>query len=325
VSAINAVVGDLLRGSDSDLAITMSFRRAGNDLRPTPAALRRAFPDAGRSVVVFLHGLSANEEWWLRGSGRRKGIESLPFGARLQADLGITPVYVRYNTGLHVSENGVELDRLLEQLVAHWPVPLQDLVLIGHSMGGLAARSAYHAARSAQPEHRWHRRLRHVVTLGTPHTGAPLEKAVRAASWALRRVPESAPWAEILDHRSAGIRDLRHGYLLEDEWRGEDSDRLFDDRRTDVPLLEGCAHTFITATVTRDPDNPIGWIAGDLLVRTDSAGGRHRTRSIPLPPESIVHLGPLTHFDLLDNPEVYARVQAALKNADAAQGKALGR
>lgn len=312
VSAINALVGDVLEERGSDLAIEMSLRKAARDIPVTRAALRRAFPQATGRVAVFLHGLAENEEWWLRGSARRRGVESRSFGARLRADLGITPIDIRYNTGLHVSENGRMLDDLLEQLTLHWPVEVADLALVGHSMGGLVARSAYHAARRAQPRRTWHRRLGNVVTLGSPHTGAPVEKALHAAAWALRRVPEAAPLGEVLDIRSAGIRDLRHGYLLADEWSTEDPARLIDDRRIAVPLLKGCTHTFITATITRDPKHPLGWIAGDLLVRSDSAAGRHRKTSIPVPVESVVHLGPLTHFDLLDHPVVYTHVRAAL-------------
>src|SRR5207237_64955 len=152
-----------------------------------------------------------------RGSSRHDGGDALPFGARLRTDLGITPVDVRYNTGLHVSENGSRLDLLLEQLITAWPVELRELSLIGHSMGGLVARSAYTAATAAKPGRRWPALTTRVVTLGTPHTGAPLEKAARLASWALQKVPEAEPLADILDTRSSGIRDLRHGYLLGDE------------------------------------------------------------------------------------------------------------
>ena len=312
LSVLNALIGDLLEEHGSDLAIEMSVRHAGHDVATSVEELRAAYPDATGKVAVFLHGLAENEESWLRGSSRHDGGDALPFGARLHADLGITPVDVRYNTGLHVSENGSKLDLLLEQLIAAWPVELRELSLIGHSMGGLVARSAYAAATAAKPGRRWPALTTRVVTLGTPHTGAPLEKAARLASWALQKVPEAEPLADILDTRSSGIRDLRHGYLLGDEWRAEDPKRLFDDRRSAVPLLHGCTHVFITASVTRDPSNPLGWIAGDLLVRTDSASGRHRTRAIPVPPELIVHVGSLTHFDLLDHPLVYERLRAAL-------------
>jgi pimeloyl-ACP methyl ester carboxylesterase len=290
VSAVNGFIGDRLDELDSDLAVPMSVRRRGADVGCDAAALRGAFPRATPRVAVFLHGLAETEEWWRRGTAASRGGDRRPFGVRLRRDLGLTPVDVRYNTGLRVEDNGARLGALLESLVEHWPVPVRELVVVGHSMGGLVARSACHQA--GELGQAWAGRLRHIVTLGTPHHGAPLEKAVHAAAWLLRAVPEARPLAEILDLRSAGIRDLRLGIPM--------------------PLHGGCGHTFITATVTRDPDHPLGWLVGDLLVRTESAAGRCRERTIPVPPDAVVHVGGLTHFDLLDHPLVYERLREAL-------------
>lgn len=295
VGAVNALLGDRLDARGSDLAIAMSVRAGGRDLPCARGELEKAFPAAGARIAVFLHGLGENEELW---------------SPALAGEPGLTRLFVRYNSGLHVSDNGRRLAALLEALLAAWPVAGADLVLVGHSMGGLVARSACHAGTLAG--HTWPARVRHLITLGTPHTGAPLEKAVHALAWALGKLPETRPLAAILDQRSAGIRDLRFGYLLDDEWAAERGDRLFDDRRLEVPLLPGCRYTFVTATLTRDPDHLVGRLAGDLLVRTASAGGRHRARSIPVPPDAVVHLGPLTHFDLLHHPLVDARLRSLL-------------
>ena len=310
IAALNALTGDRLAQQGSDLAIGMAVRRAGHDLPLTPAALRRAFPRATGEVVVFLHGLAETEEWWLRSREA-----SRPFGARLRDDQGLTPVYLRYNTGLHVSENGATLDALLERLTGAWPVPIDRLVLVGHSMGGLVIRSACHAATEHQ--HTWQTRVRNVVTLGTPHHGAPLAKAVHVAAWALRAIPEGHALAGILDMRSAGIRDLRFGALHPDDWRDDDPYALGADTRRTIPLLDDCRHTFITATVTRDPQHPLGWLAGDLLVRTESARGRCRERTIPVDDDCVVHVGSLTHFDLLDHPLVYDALRSALRQPSA--------
>ncbi len=58
----------------------------------------------------------------------------------------MTPVYLRYNTGLPVGRNGADLAWLLDDLVAAWPVPVRSIALVGHSMGGLVVRAAFHAA-----------------------------------------------------------------------------------------------------------------------------------------------------------------------------------
>jgi pimeloyl-ACP methyl ester carboxylesterase len=310
MSAVNGLIGDRLEERRSDLAIPMSVRWRGGDVPCTAGALGRAHPRPTGRIAVFLHGLIETEEWWQRGRARRTGPERRPFGLRLRRELGITPVQIRYNTGARVSQNGRRLASLLDSLVEAWPAEVEEVALVGHSMGGLVARSACHAGDSAG--HAWPRRVRHLVTLGTPHTGAPLEKVVHAAAWALRAVPEARPLADVLELRSAGIRDLRFGYLRDEDWLDEDPAALLADRSGPVALLDGCTHTFITATVTRDAEHPLGWLVGDLLVRTDSAAGRHRTRAIPLPPECVIHIGGLTHFDLLDHPLVYDQLYGVL-------------
>ena len=40
----------------------------------------------------------------------------------------------------------------------------------------------------------WVPHVRHVVSLGTPHMGAPLEQAAHVASAALRALPETRPF-----------------------------------------------------------------------------------------------------------------------------------
>jgi len=95
-------------------------------------------------------------------------------GAALARDLGYTPLYLHYNTGLHISTNGRAFADLLQMLVAEWPAPLEELVIIGHSMGGLVSRSAcYYGAFNG---HDWLRHLRKLIFLGTPHHGTPMER-----------------------------------------------------------------------------------------------------------------------------------------------------
>src|SRR5262249_52161113 len=147
-----------------------------------------------------------------------------PYGARLRSDLGFTAVDIRYNTGRHVSENGRSLAGKLEALVAAWPVEVEQLALVGHSMGGLVARSACHLA--AERGDVWVGRVRHVVSLGTLHMGVPLEEAVHVVAHGLSAVPETRTFGAFLRRRSAGIRDLRRGSLVDEDWRDCDPDAL---------------------------------------------------------------------------------------------------
>ena len=230
------------------------------------------------------------------------------YGSRLERELGITPVYLRYNTGLHISENGRRLSELLEHLTDAWPVHVADLTLIGHSMGGLVARSACHAATVL--DHGWTDHVRATIGLGTPHHGAPLEKAVNFAGWALRKLPETAPVATVLELRSEGIRDLRFGSLTDEDWDGHDPHALLDDCRSEVPLMVGARHHVVAATLTRDPRHPFGRLAGDILVREDSACGRHsKGRSIAFDAEYLSVVGGTSHLALLNHPAVYDLVR----------------
>ena len=119
-------------------------------------------------------------------------------------------------------------------------------MLIGHSMGGLVARSACHAGGD------WTGRVTHVVSLGSPHRRAPLESAVHYAAAALGAVPETRPFSRFLRRRSAGIRDMRRGSLVDEDWQGRDPEALRAAACREVPLLDGATHCFVAATVTRD-------------------------------------------------------------------------
>ena len=282
----------------------MSVREANSDVSLTPEGLRAAFPDAARDVAVFVHGLCETDASWRLGAARHYGDPHSTHGSRLHAATGLTPVYVRYNTGLHISDNGEHLDELLTQLVSHWPVPVTRLTLIGHSMGGLVIRSATH--RDCMAGRRWTPVVTRVVYLGSPHLGAPLEVGAAAAARALRRLPETEPLARALASRSVGIKDLRFGDVLADDWAPyDDLDAARAEPAQCAPLLESAEHFYIGATLTRRSDTVAARIIGDVLVPFHSASGTGRTRRLGLQVDHGQHLAGLHHFDLLNHPRVY--------------------
>src|SRR5271166_6182262 len=212
LAALHAVAGDRLGPDLAPLAIKMAVRAAGRDLELTAGELAAAFPAATRRLVVFVHGLAETENSWQRGDR-----QSEPYGLRLRAELGYTPVYVRYNTGRHISENGADLADLLDRLVTAWPVQVDELMLVGHSMGGLVIRSACHQAEQdagGQEPSEWARLVGHVFYLGSPHLGAPAARAAGFAGALLARAAETRPFVTMVNGTSSGIKDLRYGYLL---------------------------------------------------------------------------------------------------------------
>ena len=289
--AVNGLWGDHIQGEHHSLAVSMSIRAGGQDVPVTASALASAYPAATADLVVLVHGLGEHDESWVRGpEGAGRG-----YGDRLHDDLGLTPVRLRYNTGLRVSENGRLLSDLLDELVTAWPVPVASLSIVGHSMGGLVARSAAHHGHVGGSA--WVPLLHAVVTLGTPHLGAPLEKSAHVAEWLLRRWPETQALSSPLRARSSGIRDLRFGALVEEHWAPEDEHLLLDPT-TDVPTPEHMALYWVGSTLTQDPDHPVGHALGDGLVRRPSAAGRARATDGVL-------LGGADHLSLLAHPTVY--------------------
>lgn len=338
-SALNGALGDVLheRGNELDLGMTLHAAISASALAPTAEALAAALPAATPRLVLFVHGLATNEWSWRYGVDRpRSGDEGERARGRTFADRleerGFTPLFLRYNSGRHVSQNGAKLAELLETLVERYPVELEQLALVGHSMGGLVVRSAAHQA--SQRGLRWVERLGQLVCIGSPHRGTPLEKLANVVENLLGAIDTAATQvsAEVFAARSDGIKDLRFGYTQEREWRDRDPEQLLRDYREEIPYLDGVKTCFIGSTVTRDPGHPLGKLVGDLLVRLPSStptgdGAGHPSGS---PTDSLTDsltdsptdsrltlftlstLGGLGHLDLLTHPDVYAQLERQL-------------
>ena len=307
LAALNGVLGDYLVASANPLAMPMVLRRNGHTLQIEPAALAASLPDASGQVLVLIHGLCMNDLQWARNGHDH--------GAALARDLGFTPVYLRYNSGLHVSINGHALANQLERLIDQWPQPVERLVLLCHSMGGLLARSAVHYA--TQAGHRWPSRLGDMVFLGTPHHGAPLERAGNWVDILLGATPYAAPFARLGKVRSAAITDLRHGNLLDEDWVGRDRFVRGADRRQPLPLPTGVRCYAVAASTGQQTGDLKDRLLGDGLVPLDSALGRHRDprRCLAFTEErQWVGYG-LNHLDLLCHAEVYAQLRRWLDPA----------
>jgi pimeloyl-ACP methyl ester carboxylesterase len=308
LAGLNAVAGDRLGADLRPLTIRMAVRANGGDIGLATERLAAAFPNASSKLAVFVHGLAETDDSW-----RRRAADSEPYGERLQAEFGYTPIYVRYNTGRHVSDNGHDLAALLGNLAAAWPVEVQEVLLVGHSMGGLVIGSACHYGREASAG--WVQHVRHIFYLGSPHTGTPLARAAGLVGWALRQVPETKPFAALAAGPSS-VRDLRFGYLLDEDWADCGPDCCLRDHRTDAPLLAEASHYTISAAITADPHSPVGAVIGDLLVQPASAHGRHGARQhIPFPVESGRWLGGMHHFDLLNHPDVWTVICGLLSHS----------
>jgi hypothetical protein len=303
LAVLNGVVGDHLAATGNPMAIPMSLRvRNGDqsidvDLSDSAALI----PEPGPRLLVLVHGLCRNERLWTQ-SGHDHGAE-------LAADLGFTPLYLRYNSGLHISTNGKALADLLESLLSRWPRPGASLTLLAHSMGGLLAHSAcHHAATNRQA---WLGALRHLIFLGTPHHGAPLERGGHWIDQILEASPFAGPLARLGKIRSAGITDLRHGNLLDEDWQDPENPRKGKDTRIPVPLPQGVRCCAMAATTGQNTGSLKDRLIGDGLVPVDSALGRHRDprRRLGFPEECTWVGTGMNHLELLARPRVYEQIK----------------
>lgn len=303
IAVLNGLIGDDMERTARVLAHPMSIRVDGRPVPPEYRALAAGFPTAGAHLVVFVHGLVETEYAWRLG-GRPT------YGERLDAEAGTTSIFLRYNTGRRIASNGVDLSDLLEQLVPAWPVRVHRITLVGHSMGGLVSRSAAHHA--AEGGRRWVDLLTDVFTLGTPHLGAPLAHGVHVAAAAMALVPETRPFANLLARRSAGIRDLIHGAITDEDGHARYTDSFDIGAAMDISVPERVRHHHASAVVTGSPRNPVGVFVGDGLVRTDSAGGRNKLRNIGLRPDDGLAIYSAHHFTLLNDERVYSWMRRSL-------------
>ena len=301
LAALNGMMGDYLAATDNPLAIPMRLRQDAQPLKLEPQALAAAIPQPGSKPLVLVHGLCMNDLQWTR-SGHNHGNA-------LSLELGYIPVQLHYNTGLHVSVNGREFAALIEALVRHWAVPLQELAIVAHSIGGLVARSAYYYGTAAA--HRWPRHLRRLVFIATPHHGSHLERGGNWVNIMLGLSPYSEPFAWFLKIRSAGITDLRYGNLLDEDWQGIDRFEHSRDLRHAVPLPRGVRCYTIAATTGKKGGDLSGEHFGDGLVALDSALGRHNDPRFTLSftrSRQWVGYG-MNHWDLLSHPAVYEQIR----------------
>lgn len=292
LSALNGVLGDHLVASGNPLALPMTLRHRG---RRIDAETTASIPHARRHVLLLVHGLCMNDLQW-RGEHAGAVVDH---GETLASALDATPVHLRYNTGRSIAQNGRELSAQLEGLVAGWPVPVERISIVAHSMGGLVARSACH--HGGVDATQWRRRVRDLVFLGVPHHGAPLERAGAWIDQLLARTPYSAPFAALGQMRSAGITDLRHGRIRDDE--------------VVLPLPADIACHSVAATLAPRRGRIAERLVGDGLVPLRSALGAHddarRDLGLSRLPHWISH--GTGHIELLHRPDVGAWIVEQLR------------
>jgi len=300
ISTLNAWIGDYLSQTDNELKQPMAFYRDNRPIAPEDIA---AAP-AGK-VCVLVHGLGCNESLWNFPAPHEGG----DYGELLEQRCGYMPLYLRFNSGLRVSNNGKQLAGLLERFCTSHSAAVTELLLIGHSQGGLVIRSACHLGSEAGQE--WVSLVRHVIYLGSPHLGAPLEKTTNVATNVLGLFNTTATRVirDLLNTRSAGVKDLRYGNLVDQDWLDCDPDEVGNKRRVPIPWLASARHHLAVGQAFARAGT-----LGDAMVGQDSAAGRAHGSLPGAPGGSDVQVMPgLDHLALARHPAVYEHVERWVK------------
>lgn len=306
VSLLNGLCGDHLARSGNPLAIPLGFRILRGEEEPLTfdeACGASDFVPTNR-ILVLAHGLCMNDRHW--------SWEGHNHGQMLAESFGYSPLYLRYNSGRHISFNGRDFDAALDRVVRQWPVPVESVTIVGFSMGGLVTRAAMRAAADHASE--WVRHVDRVVYVGSPHHGAALERGGFKLQQLVGLSPYTAPLAALGRMRSDGITDLRHGNLLDEDWRYHDEHEDPDDHRRVVPLPAGCEHYAIAATLSENTFPSVDHLLSDGLVQPESATGWH-----PDPEKRLAFAGHRVrviagrgHLGMLNDPDVAATLRSWL-------------
>lgn len=301
VDVLNGVMGDHLESQQNPLALPMMLYNSEGQPIAKLNQISHA-QDLSGKVVIILHGLCMGYVNWQptneQGLGQRI----------IKAQPETRVLYLNYNTGRRISSNGREFSALLQQLNATYP-EISEITLIGHSMGGLVSRSAlYYAEQAQQP---WVKKTNKLITLGTPHHGAVLERIGNTVQQTISKLPFAGSLGKLGDIRSTGIIDLRHGSVRDEDWQTLATRSVLpDSERHFTPLPEHIAAYFLAASLSEEGDNSkVNYLLGDGLVNIHSALGEHTgDHSLNVPEARKAVFYGIGHLALLSDKRVLDQV-----------------
>lgn len=300
LSILNGVIGDHLEKKRNPLELNMEFRYQSKTLQIDSKNFKKKHPKITGKIILMIHGSCMSSLQWTRNNYNH--------GEILAQELDKTLIYLNYNSGKHISTSGKNLNESLEELIENWPIPVEELTIISHSMGGLVTRSALYYAEQTKKE--WTKYLKKVVFLGTPHHGSPIEKIGNYLDVLLESIPYAKPFAKLGKVRSAGITDLRYGNITDEDWKNKNRFELKGDQRQVIKLPKNIDFYSVAAIL----DNKTSKILGDSLVDLKSALGQHKDadKNLDFKKENTFVLYQNNHLDLLNNHEITEKLKVWL-------------
>ncbi|WP_350561373.1 hypothetical protein [Psychrobacter sp. CAL346-MNA-CIBAN-0220] len=312
LNVMNGVMGDHLVNHHNPLAISMVLYDRGGHLQHVQQG------EVSGRIIILCHGLCMSHLSWYPSKSDSLGeriIHSQPLS---------TVLYLNYNTGRRISSNGRNFSKVLQNLVENNP-DISQIDLIGHSMGGLVARSALFYGK--QQGFNWVKQVGNLITLGSPHHGASLERIGYFVQDRIAKLPFAGSLAKLGDLRSAGIIDLRYGSIRDEDWKSLEGRSVLPQEFRHPARLPLHIRTYCIAATLGEVhyDSKATSLLGDGLVTIESALGEHTGEHALFVPEErkAVFYG-VSHYNLLYNERVHQQVVAWLLDnglSDASQGE----
>ncbi len=294
VNVLNGVMGDHLVTHQNALAVPMKiYDKEGNT----------QFDTLSGRIVILCHGLCMSHLSW------QTQDDYIGLGdAIAESQPDTTVLYLDYNTGRRISRSGRQFSQLLQNLVDDNP-NISQIDLLGHSMGGLVSRSALFYAEQEHLD--WIIRVGNLITLGSPHHGAVLERIGNHVQEIISKLPFAGSLAKLGDMRSAGIIDLRHGSIRDADWDTlEGRSVLPQDFRHPASLPSGIKTYFAaSALIETHYESKVTSLLGDGLVSVSSALGEDEDEHSLFVPDGhkAVFYG-VSHLNLIHSRRVREQV-----------------
>ncbi|MFT6264264.1 MAG: pimeloyl-ACP methyl ester carboxylesterase [Oleiphilaceae bacterium] len=320
-SILNSMIGEYLEKEKNPLAIQMGFYHRSKKLSLDTPLTQQLNAPLSNKVVILVHGLTQLETVWdfpKSGSSNEliinhyigaffdtpKDSGKEDYGSKLQEEFGYTPFYLRYNTGLSLEKNGRNFAAQLSKLFRSYPIAINELMLIGFSMGGTLLRHAQYSAQNNQFQ--WLSILSKCIYLGSPNESSPLDRMGYISRDILRRFPMRwiNLWADRIGHRSNRLQSLKQGMKL----LNESQDRVVEG----VSYAESSRHYFIKSGINVDEQGVLSRVLGDTLV----AENRSIFSSAPANSQTARIEGLSYDYSIAHSDRVYHLLAAWTKEAE---------
>ena len=206
---INSIIGGTLK---NDMESTFVLN---NDEVSANSVYDDFLASGLKQAILFIPGLFCDEKVWI---DKEKKEKKIGIASELRRK-GYYPIYLRFNPGLNIYQNGQNLSNLLNNL--YEVDPNFSYNIVSYSQGGLFLRSALYYIESSK--NNWKQNVQKAISIACPNAGSYIEKAgVRLVNF-LNTVPMFGAqlFTLISNMRSDAMKDLSYGII-----RKEDSQNL---------------------------------------------------------------------------------------------------